>query len=93
MMNEQQRYQLALERVQALRGFYIHLMVYVLVIGGLFLIDWLTAPSGLTWFYFPAVGWGIAVAIHAAMVFGADRLFDSEWEQRKVKELMERERR
>jgi hypothetical protein len=91
MMDDQKRYRRALAQVRELRGFYVHLMMYVLVIGGLFSIDWLTAPPGLTWFYFPAIGWGVGLAIHAATVF-ANRLFGPDWEDRKVRELMDRER-
>lgn len=91
-MDEQQRYAQALERVRALRGFWIHLLVYVCVMLGLALLDWVTSPPGFTWFYFPLVGWGIALAIHAAVVLGADRFLGPEWEQRKVRELMDQER-
>jgi two-component system, LytTR family, sensor kinase len=91
-MDEQKTYERALAQVRALRDFYMHLAVYLCVIGGLALIDWLTEPPGLTWVYFPAVGWGVGLAIHGFTVFGANRLFGPDWEQRKVKELLERER-
>ena len=90
-MDEKKTYERALARVRALREFYIHVAVYVLVIGGLLAIDWLTQPPGLVWIYFPAVGWGVGLAIHAFMVFGADRLFGADWERRKVRELIDRE--
>ena len=57
-MDEQTEYQRTVERVRALRGFYVHLMVYVAVNLGLVAIHWLTEPPGLTWSYYPLVGWG-----------------------------------
>lgn len=57
------------ENVRARLGLYIHAIVYVLVIALLFAIDSLT-PGGW-WFYWPALGWGIGLAAHAAGVIGA----------------------
>jgi hypothetical protein len=91
MMDERNQYRRALERVRALRGFYVHLMVYVAVSLGLIAIDWLTAPPGLTWSYYPLVGWGVALAIHALVVFVAEGAFGHDWEERKVEELMRQE--
>lgn len=90
-MNEQEtRYRNAKKRVEALREFYVHLTVYVLVNLMLFTINMLTSPDSL-WFFWPLLGWGIAVALHALRVFGAGRLFGKEWQERKIDELMERE--
>lgn len=85
-------YQRALARVRALRGFYVHAMVYVAATLGLVAIDWLTERPGLTWSYFPLVGWGVALAIRAPVVFVAEGLFGPDWEVRKVTELLHRER-
>lgn len=46
-----------------------HLIPYVLVIGMLFVINIMTSP-GFLWFLFPALGWGIGLAMHAWQVFG-----------------------
>lgn len=88
-MNEQDiKYQKAKERVAALRGFYVHLTVYIIVNGGLFLIDLVTSP-GSFWFFWPLMGWGIGLAFHALTVFGLGRRFDAGWEERKINEFME----
>jgi hypothetical protein len=78
----------ARKRVEALRGFYVHLTVYVLVNLLLCTINLLTSPDSL-WFYWPLLGWGIAFALHALRVFGAGRWFGAEWEERKINEWME----
>ena len=88
-MNEQEMtYQKAKERVTALRGFYRHLSVYVFVNLGLFLINMTMSPENL-WFIWPLMGWGIAIVLHALRVFGG--AFGSNWEERKIAELMKRE--
>jgi len=87
-MNDQEtRYQNAKKRVEALKGFYTHLTVYVLVNLLLFTINMLTSPDRL-WFYWPLMGWGIAVALHGLRVFSTGRRFGAEWEERKINELM-----
>ena len=90
-MNEQDiKYQRAKERVEELRGFYVHLTVYVTVNLGLFLINMLASPGSL-WFFWPLMGWGIAVALHALFVFGSGRFLGADWEEKKIKEIMENE--
>ena len=90
-MNEEgSKYQRAKERVEALKGFYVHLCVYILVNLILFLANIIASPERL-WFYWPLLGWGIAIVVHAFVVFGVDRLFAADWEERKIREIMEEE--
>ncbi len=91
MDTEDIKYQRAKKRVEALKGFYIHLGVYVLVNLFLFLLNIITAPDHL-WFFWPLLGWGIAIVAHGFSVFGSGRLFGAEWEERKIKEIMEKEK-
>jgi hypothetical protein len=90
MNTEETKYQKAKERVEVIKGFYIHLTVYVVVNLGLFSLNMLVTPGGL-WFIWPLMGWGLGVAIHALSVFGFGRMFGADWEERKIKELMENE--
>jgi hypothetical protein len=90
MNTEENKYQKAKERVEAIKGFYIHLTVYVVVNLILFSINMITSPGSL-WFFWPLMGWGIAVAIQAFTVFGFGTGFGADWEERKIKELMEKE--
>lgn len=84
------RYQRARARVDAIRGFYVHLAIYLLVNLGLFLINMSTNSHSL-WFYWPLMGWGIAVAIHGLTVFWPVAAPGSNWEQRKIREYMEKD--
>jgi hypothetical protein len=90
-MNDTERYQRAHQRVQQLRSFYIHLVVYLIVNAGLFLID-LAQDGEINWFYWSLLGWGIALAVHAFVTFAEGVWLGRDWEERKTRELMERDR-
>ncbi|MBC8504532.1 MAG: 2TM domain-containing protein [Chloroflexi bacterium] len=89
MNTEETKYQKARERVEALKGFYIHLTVYVVVNLILFSINMIVSPDRL-WFFWPLMGWGVGLAIHALSVLGFSRAFGADWEERKIRELMEK---
>ena len=57
---------LARKRASAKLGWYIHALVYVCVNVMLAL---LSLASGKHWAVFPALGWGLGLAIHAVVVF------------------------
>jgi hypothetical protein len=88
----QQRYERARSHVQAIKGFYVHATVFVLVNIGLFVINLLT--GGGWWFYWPLLGWGIGLVAHAVGVFGFGGRgpWGQGWEERKVREMMDRNR-
>ena len=89
-MGTDQGYERAKKRVAQIKSFFVHIVTYVAVIAFLFFIDVFAEDDPNNWwFYWPALGWGIAVVIHAATVFGP--FFGSGWEERKIKELMDRE--
>ena len=88
---EQQRYERARARVQALKGFYTHATAYVLVNIGLFVINLLS--GGQWWFYWPLLGWGVGLGVHALNVFVLGGRFGQDWEERKTQEIMGRDRR
>ena len=79
----------ARKRVEDLRGFYTHLMVYLVVNGGLVLLD--LALGDEWWFYWVAIPWGIGLAAHGVSIF-AGRFFDSDWEQRKIESYLHEDR-
>ena len=57
---------LARKRAGAKLGWYLHSSVYVLV--NLLLIT-LSAASGRHWAVYPALGWGVGLAVHGVVVF------------------------
>jgi hypothetical protein len=82
-------YERARQRVGQLRSFYGNLFSYIPVIGFLAAINLLTSPS-YPWVIFPALGWGLGLGMHAYGTFARHGLLGHEWEQRKIRELMER---
>jgi hypothetical protein len=91
-MNEEEiKYRRAKKRVEALRGFYVHLAVYVVVNLFLFLLNIIVSPATL-WFFWPLLGWGIAIGLHAFSVFGPGRKLGADWEEKKIEEIMEKEK-
>lgn len=83
--------QWAWRRVRALRLFYTHLTIYVLVNFILFMIN--STTPGPMWFYAPLVGWGLLLGLHALHAYEMLPWTTHDWEQRKVRELMEKQRR
>ena len=90
MNEEETKYQRAKKRVEALRGFYVHLGVYVVVNLFLFLLNIITSPD-ILWFYWPLLGWGIAIVVHALSVFVFGHPFGADWEEKKIREIMEKQ--
>ncbi len=86
-MTQDARYERAKKRVKDLREFYGSLAAYVVVMIVLFIVDY--SDRGNWWVYWPAMGWGIFLALHAFRVFGPGR--GSKWEERKIEEYMERD--
>jgi hypothetical protein len=43
------------------------------------------------WFIYTLIGWGIGVIGHALSVFGNIFMFSKDWEDKKIKALMEEE--
>jgi hypothetical protein len=84
--------QAARRRVRRLRAFYIHVSTYAVVLGGIALINWVVSPT-FWWVVFPAIGWGIGLAIHGLSVSLEDSLLGADWEEHKTRELMSREHR
>jgi hypothetical protein len=86
--SEEEIYREARRRVQAKKGFYVHLAVY-LAVNALLVAIWATSPGRHPWFLWPALGWGIGLAFHA---LGAFR-FQTGWERAQVEREAERLRR
>jgi hypothetical protein len=59
--------------------FRIHLIIYIAVITLLAIINLLATP-GYIWFKWPLLGWGIAIVIHALIVYFSSGNRDSKSE-------------
>jgi len=85
MVNE--KYEKAKKRVEEIKGFYSHLIVYICVNIVLVIINLITSPGAL-WFFWPLAGWGIGLIFHGLGVFVFSKFPGKKWEERKIKEVM-----
>jgi len=98
---QEQNYIKAKKRVKEIKGFYIHLSTYVIInifISGVIIYGLLSSGDSLnetitnfgvysTWIF-----WGIGIFFHWLGVFGFKSLgFGKDWEERKIKEFMDKE--
>jgi hypothetical protein len=90
VLTEAERRERAIRRVAAIKGFYVHFAVYLMVIAGLIVVDALTGSNW--WVQWVIFGWGIGVAAHALAVFGHGSKLVTDWEDRKIKQLMSEQR-
>jgi fatty acid desaturase len=77
----------AKRRLDALKAFYIHLFVFALVLAGLAIINF--ATGGPWWVLWVLLGWGIGILAHAITVFGHTSRAIADWEERKLRQLMD----
>ena len=88
---EEERYYKARKKVEEIKGFYGNLTSYDVVNIGLMILNLVTSPEYL-WFFWPLLGWGIGVAIHGMVVFNYMPFLGKDWEEQKIKEFMEKEK-
>jgi len=90
-MNEQEqlRYMRAREKVQEIRGFYMHALVFVLVMSVLAYINYMS--TGFPWVLFPLAGWGIGLTSHGLRVFDLIPFYGKKWEERKIREYLDKD--
>lgn len=88
---EAERYYQAQKRVKEIKDFYAHLTVYLLCNPIVIVVNLMTSP-GYLYFWYSLLGWGFAIVMHGVKVFRVSPFFDKEWEERKIKELMDKEK-
>lgn len=88
---EEERYYQAKKKVTEIKKFYEHLMVYVLCNPIVIVVNLMTSP-GYLYFIWCLLGWGMAIVLHGLTVFNYLPFFSKEWEERKMKEFMLKEK-
>ena len=95
---EEQKYILAKKRVEKIKGFYIHLAVYIIVnifISGVIVFglmnDKYDFAEAITHFgtYSTWLFWGIGLFFHWLGVFGSNLFFGKDWEKKKIEKYMD----
>lgn len=93
---ESPQYRAAKKKVSEIKGFYVHLAVYLII--NIFIV---VADSSEFFLgegnveissFYTAFFWGIGLFAHWASVFGSNLFLGKNWEERKTREYMEREK-
>ncbi len=92
---KEEAYLRAKKKVESIVGFYWHLAVYVIINLFLIILIGVNSGEGFTSFgtYATAIFWGIGLLFHFLGVFGPNFIFGKDWENKKIEEYMEKERR
>jgi len=83
---EEQR---ALEYVKDVKGFYSHLITFLITMPGLFVFNYMVSPDYI-WAWWSFFGWGLGVIGHAISVFEVFNFFGADWEKRQVEKRLGR---
>jgi len=90
---KQDAYLRAQKRLKEIKGFYGHAFWYVVV--NLFIIIMIVLNSHGNFWNFgtfsTAFFWGIGLAFHALSVFGKNFFFSKSWEDKKIREYLDKE--
>lgn len=94
---QQMSYRAAQKRVKDIKGFYVHLLIYLVINIAIFVV--VSRYQG----FFEALGnisnystlffWGIGLLWHWFGVFGPNYILGKKWEEKKIKELMDKDKK
>ena len=79
----------AFRHVRKIRGFYSHVLRYVVIIGALTVFNLIKMPDRI-WVIWPALGWGLGLVFHGMRVFGTMPFMNADWEKRQVEKYLGR---
>ncbi|WP_348680247.1 2TM domain-containing protein [Flavobacterium coralii] len=89
--NNKLAYERARKKVKDIKGFYVNLMCYCIVIPILIFLNLYYTPQ-YYWFLFSMIGWGSGLLIHGLAAFGYMPFMSREWEEKKLKKFLEEEK-
>ena len=92
-LDKENRYIRAKEKVAEERKFYTCLISYFVFITFLVAINYWTNKWYSPWFLWAAFGWGIGLVFQGIKVFGAMPFLGRGWEDRKIKEYMNEDKK
>jgi uncharacterized integral membrane protein len=93
---EEIRYKEAVKRVKKIKGFYTHLGIYIVINIMVFILNAQGIKEGESYFQWRTITtplfWGIGLVAHGLSVFLPSMILGINWEERKIKEIMEKEK-
>lgn len=87
--NQVAQERIAFKQAQRLRGYYLHLLMYLVTNAGCAAINFFTNPNVL-WFVGTLLFWGIGLLVHTLTIFVFDKYFTGEWELAQVEKRLGR---
>jgi len=91
---EQERYQRAAKRVKQIKGFYSHALVYTVINIMIVVINIQNLEHGESYFqwhnFTTLFFWGLGLLAHGLSVFAPTFMMGKDWEERKIREYMEK---
>jgi hypothetical protein len=87
-MSQEEKLARAKRQVAAIKAFFVHLLVFVLVLALLAIVN--AATGGPWWVLWVLLGWGIGLLAHGLFVFVSGSRVVADWERRKIRELADR---
>lgn len=88
---ENSSYIKAVEKVEKIKEFYQNLVSYAIFAPVMIFINLKFSPQ-FHWFYFPVIGWGIGVIFHGLEAYNYNVLLGKDWEEKKIRELMDNDK-
>ena len=79
----------AFRYVRKLRGFYLHLFQYIIVVLALLAINLIVSPHRM-WVFWVMGGWGLGLLMHASRVFRPAWFLGPQWERQQVEKRLGR---
>ena len=92
----------AKKQVKELKGFYVHLIIYILINIIITTTTVMARMNGGESFneaffnftsFSTAIFWGIGLAFHAAKVFNYNPFFSKDWEERQIRKYAEQDKK
>lgn len=89
------RYKIAQKRVEKLKGFYNHLLIFLIINAIIVFFNLRNLEDGESYFqwhnFLTCSIWGFFLLLHAASTFIPNFILGAKWEERKIKEFMDEE--
>nr|WP_299069275.1 2TM domain-containing protein [uncultured Allomuricauda sp.] len=91
---EKEKLRRAKKQVNELKGFYVHLVVYILINAFILVNIYLNTDDFWKWQHFVTLfGWGIGLAFHATKTFGFNPFFGKDWEKKQIQKYIEEDKK
>ncbi|WP_190809149.1 2TM domain-containing protein [Flagellimonas sp. S3867] len=91
---DNEKYKRAKKRVEEMKGFYIHLSIYMIINTVILVNIYRNTDDFWQWPHFVTLGaWGIGLFFHASKTFGFSMLFGKNWEERQIQKYIEKDKK